>query len=390
MPTSPAGSRSCAGRNRRCGDRKRSAAWSRSTAIARAGGTAGRRRGRQSSTAAAARPDHVGNEEARLSLGAAPDQRSDGIDAFLGGGERDGYRNLSLRGAGRLVCSPAAVGRRFGFAHPRPTASSTASIPLTFSRADTLDETKNRLGAGPRLVHSTRTSAGTRRLAVVSLLGSQQPQLAGRQSRSTETERQALDGERPVVAAFRHRGDRASIDWRPGERVGELSRRGRSVSAASPTRIASRRHESLTGEWQAKSDDWLVTDARRAPRQLQPLQGRHHLARLGTGRSRHAASLVAGSWGEGIAQPSFFDLFGFFPGGFVGNPDLRPERSRGVRAVAPATIMDRSGPRSPTSASDSRTRSSTIRRPSPARSMPTAPASARASRPSCDWSPANG
>jgi vitamin B12 transporter len=37
-----------------------------------------------------------------------------------------------------------------------------------------------------------------------------------------------------------------------------------------------------------------------------------------------------GSYGEGIAQPSFVDLFGFGPGSrFVGNPDLRPERSEG-------------------------------------------------------------
>ena len=38
---------------------------------------------------------------------------------------------------------------------------------------------------------------------------------------------------------------------------------------------------------------------------------------------------MAGSYGEGIAQPTFFDLYGFFPGSFVGNPDLKPEASRG-------------------------------------------------------------
>jgi vitamin B12 transporter len=38
---------------------------------------------------------------------------------------------------------------------------------------------------------------------------------------------------------------------------------------------------------------------------------------------------IAGNYGEGIAQPSFFDLYGFFPGSFVGNPDLKPESSRG-------------------------------------------------------------
>ena len=39
-----------------------------------------------------------------------------------------------------------------------------------------------------------------------------------------------------------------------------------------------------------------------------------------------------GSWGEGIAQPTFYDLYGFFPGSFVGNPDLKPETSRGWEA----------------------------------------------------------
>ena len=37
-------------------------------------------------------------------------------------------------------------------------------------------------------------------------------------------------------------------------------------------------------------------------------------------------------YGEGIAQPSFLDLYGFFPGSFVGNPDLRSERSQGYEA----------------------------------------------------------
>ena len=38
---------------------------------------------------------------------------------------------------------------------------------------------------------------------------------------------------------------------------------------------------------------------------------------------------LAGSYSEGIAQPTFFDLYGFFPGSYVGNPDLKPESSRG-------------------------------------------------------------
>ena len=38
------------------------------------------------------------------------------------------------------------------------------------------------------------------------------------------------------------------------------------------------------------------------------------------------------AFGTGIADPTFFDQFGFFPGSFQGNPNLVPERSRGVEA----------------------------------------------------------
>jgi vitamin B12 transporter len=41
---------------------------------------------------------------------------------------------------------------------------------------------------------------------------------------------------------------------------------------------------------------------------------------------------AAASYSEGIAQPTFFDLFGFFPGSFFGNPSLKPESSRGFEA----------------------------------------------------------
>ena len=33
------------------------------------------------------------------------------------------------------------------------------------------------------------------------------------------------------------------------------------------------------------------------------------------------------SFGQGITNPSFFELFGFIPSTFIGNPELQPERS---------------------------------------------------------------
>lgn len=38
---------------------------------------------------------------------------------------------------------------------------------------------------------------------------------------------------------------------------------------------------------------------------------------------------VRASFGEGVKTPGVYELFGFFPGFFVGNPDLQPERSLG-------------------------------------------------------------
>lgn len=51
------------------------------------------------------------------------------------------------------------------------------------------------------------------------------------------------------------------------------------------------------------------------------------------------AILLHTSYGTGNADPTFFERFGFFPGSFVGNPDVRPERGRGFDAgvrIAPS------------------------------------------------------
>ncbi len=89
-----------------------------------------------------------------------------------------------------------------------------------------------------------------------------------------------------------------------------------------------RRHGALTGEYKAAWNDRLIGDIA--------------IRRDAFNRFRDATTLRASmllkvsnqvalraSYGEGIAQPTFFDLFGFFPGSFVGNPSLKTERSRG-------------------------------------------------------------
>ena len=59
-----------------------------------------------------------------------------------------------------------------------------------------------------------------------------------------------------------------------------------------------------------------------------------HFANLTTWRVTGTQAITANtrahaSWGEGSANPTFFELFGFIPDSFVGNPHLRPETSEG-------------------------------------------------------------
>lgn len=52
--------------------------------------------------------------------------------------------------------------------------------------------------------------------------------------------------------------------------------------------------------------------------------------RAGAGwRFESLGGRVRASYGEGVKNPGIYELFGFFPGSFTGNPDLDPERSQG-------------------------------------------------------------
>jgi vitamin B12 transporter len=88
-----------------------------------------------------------------------------------------------------------------------------------------------------------------------------------------------------------------------------------------------RSHEALTFEWRAETgsvtgDLAVRRDMFNRFKDATSLRA-SLLARIGGGFA------VAGSYGDGIAQPTFFDLYGFFPNNFLGNPSLKPESSRG-------------------------------------------------------------
>lgn len=120
--------------------------------------------------------------------------------------------------------------------------------------------------------------------------------------------------EHRATAAVEHQDERfASIDADP---------------AALSNQRRSRAQTSAVGEYRLELDSRLAAGI--AVRR----DWNNRFANATTARA-NAMLLLAdgvrlhGSWGSGIADPTFYDLYGFFPGFFVGNPDLKPERSSG-------------------------------------------------------------
>lgn len=249
--------------------------------------------------------------------------RGDGVDSFGAGGERDGFETFaaSLKAAHRS--GPLEIG---AVGHWIEGVSEYDGFdPVTFRRADTLDETENRIGAvrgwagfeqggwSARVEASWLGSANRNFLAEAPLnrtagarltLGAQLSRQFGRHRLTAAAETQEEDFRARDTAFF----------------GGTDQERSRSLNA-------------FVAEWRADWTGFATTDVAvrhddfsafadattlRAALLLRPARG----------WTLHAA------YGEGIAQPTFYDLHGFFPGSFVGNPALRPERSTGWEAGA--------------------------------------------------------
>jgi vitamin B12 transporter len=256
--------------------------------------------------------------------GAVGFQSATGIDSFNGQGDKDGYRNLSgrLRAKWRLtpnvelgVSGLALMGR----------SEFDGFDPVTFAHTDTLDNSRNRLAAGRIWASVGSDSSPWEAQIATSLLGSsnknyladaeQNRTRGARRNVSTQIERRFATG--PIAHVLIAAADLERETFHARDTIyGGFSNQDRS-----------RNHEALTVEWRGETKPVTADLAVRRDmfnRFKNATSVRASLlARVGGGFS------VAGSYGEGIAQPTFFDLYGFFPNNFVGNPSLRPESSRG-------------------------------------------------------------
>ena len=251
-------------------------------------------------------------------------QRATGTDSFSGQGDKDGYSNFS----GRLRATWHPVENlELGATGLALTGRSEFDgfDPLTFAHTDTLDSSRNRLAAG-RFWASVGTSSSPWRAQVAgTLLGSsnrnyladqlQNRTRGTRRNLSIQLERSFVTGpvaHRLIAAADLERETFVARD---------------TIYGGQSNQDRSRNHEAATFEWRAETaaltgDLAIRQDVFNRFEDSTSLRA-SVLARLGAGFS------IAGSYGEGIAQPTFFDLYGFFPNNFLGNPSLKPESSRG-------------------------------------------------------------
>ena len=265
----------------------------------------------------------IGLKQGRTTLGLAGSvQGADGINGFAGGpGDRDGYRNAALRGRIDSTTGPLTLSAG-GFAIAA-RSDYDGLDPVTFVRADTDDESRNRLAAGR--IGARYEAAGWTGSLGLSRLGSRNRNLLGGVEQNRTSGRRdtaVLDLSRAFAAGGIDHRLTVAAEWNK-ERFS-----ARDTAYGGFTDQDRRRTQAaLTAEWRGDSGPLTATLALRRDRfsdfkDATTLRA-GALARLGGGWQ------LAGSWGEGIAQPSFFDLYGFFPGSFQGNPDLKPEKSRG-------------------------------------------------------------
>lgn len=245
--------------------------------------------------------------------------RSDGIDSFGENGELDGFENRSA--SLKAVYSPLPSTELGLVGHwMEGTSEFDGFDPSSFRRADTLDSTRNRIFAVRGW--SSREWSGWSLSADSSFL--------------TSRNRNEL-AEQPLNTTF---GERLSVGGQVSRRLGRHRLIGAVEHEAEDFRAEdqaffgatdqeqSRDLTAFVGEWRAQWSPSFNTDLAVRHDSFSAFKNATTVRASAVFRPAEKVTLHA-AYGEGIAQPTFFDLFGFFPASFAGNPDLRPERSRG-------------------------------------------------------------
>ena len=260
--------------------------------------------------------------KARFS-GVAGWMRSDGIDSFgSGGGERDGFENRSANA--QLIFKPVEAFELGIVGHWIEGESEYDGFdPVTFRRSDTLDETSNRIGA-VRAWAKGEANGWTLTLDGSLLASANRNLLAGAPLNRTFGRRFATSAKVAKKA-----GDH--LFTAAAEQQSERFRARDEVYFGATRQDRSRELTAFVGEWEATWRRKLTTQLAVRHDRFSAFADATTVRAGITWEPTDRLQLFAG-YGDGIAQPSFYDLYGFFPGSFTGNPALKPERSRGWNA----------------------------------------------------------
>ncbi|HYI41365.1 MAG TPA: TonB-dependent receptor [Allosphingosinicella sp.] len=267
-----------------------------------------------------------GSEKAGLSLSGGH-IRSDGIDVLGGGtGDRDGFDNTSLsaKGVGRPG-GDIEVGLVGRYIDHRSRFDGTD--PVTFLRADTGDVSKTRTGALRAYVRIGADPAA--RWAVT--LDAQYLTSANRNFNSAAPLNRTSGDRTRFSAQVEHRldlGGSRHVLVAAAEREDEDFKARDQQFFGGTNQDRSRGRNALVGEWRARWGGRFSTDIAVRHDDYNRFADETTLRATAAFELARGLSLT-GSYGEGVAQPTFFDLYGFFPGSFVGNPALTAETSRG-------------------------------------------------------------
>ena len=252
--------------------------------------------------------------------------RSDGVDSFGADGERDGFENKA--GSLKAVFHPAPGGELGLVGHYVEGRSEFDGFdPQTFRRADTLDLTRNRIAA---IRGWGRVEEGGWSLMLDGsfLASANRNRLGEEPLNRTFGERFTLGGQLSKELALGGGTHRLTA---AAEHEGEQFRARDQVFFGGTDQNRARDLTAVIGEWRADWSERFATGVALRHDSFSAFRDATTLRANALFRPADGVTLHAG-YGEGIAQPTFFDLFGFFPGSFIGNPALRPERSTGYEA----------------------------------------------------------
>ena len=254
--------------------------------------------------------------------GAVAWQRASGIDIFSGG-DRDGYRNIAARLRGSVrVHDQVEVGAAGFLLNGR--SEYDGFDPFTFDRTHDL-VSRDRMNAARAWVEVGQDQSPWRGNIEISRLNSRNRNyFADDEINRTSGARTTLSGQ---LERHFQTGPVQHLLIAAAEHERETFAANDTVYGGATAQDRDRTHQAITAEWRGRFDKLTADvavrrDAFNRFKDATTLRA-SLLAHVGAGFS------VAGTYGEGIAQPTFFDLYGFFPGTFEGNPQLTPERSRG-------------------------------------------------------------